>query len=1354
MQSLLALTMALASLPAAPLRDSLPLDAWRFQPGHPGQPAAAADWVPVRLPYLWTQTWTRPKEADRTAWAEADLRDLNSGWYETGITVPEAWRGRRLLLDLVGVECDAAVYVDGVRVAELPGPDGRVDLTAVLAPGRGVTLRLWVTRWWEDVARQRAQDPMRDLTLKRTAGNKWYEDEEAVRRGIPGGLAEPVALLAVPADAEITDVVVRPSVRARELRLLLDCRLAQPLPGGQWQVCVAELDGRTAGLPSATLPVQAEGGTQTMALPWPDPHLWELDAGYLYRLEVRLLDAAGRPLDEYPPLRFGFREVWTEGRQLMLNGHPARLRLGYFTGSVNQMHLFEGMGFNAMEFQPNPTAWYGPWGVFPGKGMQSGSRELLDAADEHGWAVLMPVPGVSHVRDALLKPEVEAAYRRDVRAWLRRLDRVNRPSILMWTPSMNTQGHPGPEGIGRQPTTKPPAWFGKTDAVLHEIDPTRLVFHHQGGQTGDVETANLYLNFVPLAEQEDWFSAWAAHGEKPWIGVEHLSPVSLDFFKQGEAWFTEYAAIYLGDRAYALEKDEYLRACERAKAKAKDDDPFALCGAFSANGDVEQVGEWTAYYELCDLFFRGVNRAWRGYGVNGGWFPWLFDVGFGIPPGYQPRFNHWYIYEDLQGTREQLRQRPAWANPLYDSYRDTMQPLLVYLGGRLPQFTAVEPRYTAGETAERSLVAVWDGPGSRRLTAAWALEVAGKAVQSGELNLELGPGAIDKRAIRLRVPVVTARIAAKLTLTVTDAGGVRVAADTRNLTFFPVVPAARSTTRWGLYDPAGLADDFLQTGVAARPVGHDEELGDLDVLLIGPRALSSGDLPFDASDVKRGLRVLILEQELPGLERFGFRCQDVVPRRVFPRVKGHPVLAGLASDDFAHWRGAGKLLPSTSEGMRLWPWPHGRHWGNRGSVASVIIETPQALGFTPLLVCEFDLGYTPLLWLRYGKGEVLWSQLDLMGRIGAEPAATQVAANLVRYLDGSGPPEQSKAADWGEGAEPQRPAEGDARGPVAVLLVPDGRREADCSAFVERGGTAVCGPRTPVELRAMSLPWDLPLMERDTARVTPDRLGDEPLLAGVGPELVHWRRVWKGYAFAEAGLPPGAVRLLDGWLLRVPYGKGQFVFCQCLPGWQSLNSGDSFRVKANYHRLTTQIATNLGVAMATDDARQLLSRRPFAPMVSVRLWQVRGKEGAPWRLRGEDAKGQLDLPDGAQAVTWLYSSVAREATVRGGAVAATQTVRLNAVALSDRARRPCGAKAPLRAGWNRLTAHQSGGPDRLHVELSDPGDLRVAPTPERPDWVPPASSVPKRLKAEPLPATPLYLAPSRPDADPYGFTAW
>ena len=321
----------------APLRAELPLDTWHFQPGWVGADPIPTNWVPVRLPYTWTETWTRPQAAEAAAWAKQDLRDLNSAWYETDVTVPAEWQGRRVMLESRGVQCDAIVTVAGKRVGEIRGPDGRVDLTGVAVPGRTVKVRLWVTRWWEATANQRSRDLFRDVTVEAMPHTEWYHTPDEARRAIPGGLGG-VSLLALPALAEIENVAVATSVRRHELSLSLDYRLLTAAPGARFQVQVTEIGGAAVGLPVASVPLQTTAvgpsRSQTVVVPWGKPHLWDVGAPYLYLVKVNLVGADGALLDAYPPVRFGFREVWTEGKELILNGHPLHLRPGYFTSTV------------------------------------------------------------------------------------------------------------------------------------------------------------------------------------------------------------------------------------------------------------------------------------------------------------------------------------------------------------------------------------------------------------------------------------------------------------------------------------------------------------------------------------------------------------------------------------------------------------------------------------------------------------------------------------------------------------------------------------------------------------------------------------------------------------------------------------------------------------------------------------------------------------------------------------------------------------------------------------------------------------------------------------------------------------
>ena len=78
-----------------------------------------------------------------------------------------------------------------------------------------------------------------------------------------------------------------------------------------------------------------------------------------------------------------------------------------------------------------------------------------------------------------------------------------------------------------------------------------------------------------------------------------------------------------------------------------------------------------------------------------------------------------------------------------------------------------------------------------------------------------------------------------------------------------------------------------------------------------------------------------------------------------------------------------------------------RAWraGNRGNVASVLIEKPSVGDFLPLAEGGFDLQYAPVMEMTAGKGKAIFSQLDISGRTEPEPEALNVFAKLLARLD-------------------------------------------------------------------------------------------------------------------------------------------------------------------------------------------------------------------------------------------------------------------------------------------------------------------------------------------------------------------
>ncbi len=143
-------------------------------------------------------------------------------------------------------------------------------------------------------------------------------------------------------------------------------------------------------------------------------------------------------------------------------------------------------------------------------------------------------------------------------------------------------------------------------------------------------------------------------------------------------------------------------------------------------------------------------------------------------------------------------------------------------------------------------------------------------------------------------------------------------------------------------------------------------------------------------------------------KRFGLRVAAYGLRQVFRRVPDHAALSGIAEQHLENWRGAATILPprleylptsqfSDAPTVRWCGIPVSRLWrcGNRGNVASVLIEKPARGDFLPILDGGYSLQYSPLMEYHEGQGMVLFCQLDVTGRTERDPVAETLARNLL-----------------------------------------------------------------------------------------------------------------------------------------------------------------------------------------------------------------------------------------------------------------------------------------------------------------------------------------------------------------------
>jgi hypothetical protein len=289
-------------------------------------------------------------------------------------------------------------------------------------------------------------------------------------------------------------------------------------------------------------------------------------------------------------------------------------------------------------------------------------------------------------------------------------------------------------------------------------------------------------------------------------------------------------------------------------------------------------------------------------------------------------------------------------------------------------------------------------------------------------------------------------------------------------------------------------------------------------------------------------------------------------------VPDHPLAAGLEAAHLRDWRGAATLVPPRLDyeiSPRLAHVPVvrwcglevSRVWrsGNRGSVASVLIEKPARGDFLPILEGGYSLQYSPLLEHREGKGLVLFCQMDVTGRSEADPVADGLTCDLLEYIaKPSSPPAfapSHRVLLAGGGAVAKAHLEaaglevdeysGGAIDATRILALGSGAglklaaSAPDVARFLDAGGRLLALGLSEAEANAV-LPFDVTMKDEEhiAAHFEPEGAGSP--FAGIGPADVHNRDPRRLPLVAG-----GAAAIGNGILARAE--RAGVVFCQLVP---------------------------------------------------------------------------------------------------------------------------------------------------------------------------------------------------------------
>ena len=354
--------------------------------------------------------------------------------------------------------------------------------------------------------------------------------------------------------------------------------------------------------------------------------------------------------------------------------------------------------------------------------------------------------------------------------------------------------------------------------------------------------------------------------------------------------------------------------------------------------------------------------------------------------------------------------------------------------------------------------------------------VGGKEVGTGTEHGSLAVSEIRFIPIQVIAPAEEAGGKADGQITLTATIGEATHRDTFAFRVFGEDRAGKGQI--AVVDPDGMTSKMLaDLGYATRAWDSESPL-----VVIGRNALKQDPTVAAKLEawVRDGGRAMICAQDPQWMaQALGWRVCPQVSRRVFPM--NSPIASGIDADDLRDWTGSSTLIEAYPDyqgdylrgNERDQPYA-GWHWGNRGGVTSAAIEKPHRSGWRPLLECEFDLAYTPLMELDYGKGRLLVCTLDLEDHVALDPAARRLAGRIIDYaLHCPLSPRVSKVvyvggaagAAWLDkiGVSYQPSAALDTSAGL-LLIGPDAALDsAALNAYLEKGGKAFFLPRSQAE---------------------------------------------------------------------------------------------------------------------------------------------------------------------------------------------------------------------------------------------------------------------------------------------------
>ena len=1221
---------------------------WLWQPAEPDYDTLpTGEWGYFKVPGSWHNTPDTGNE-NLTLYAHPDWKEnlrqnVVAAVFQRELNIPDKWKGRRIILSMKYVNSNAVVYIDREKAGEVWFPDGEIDITALCKPGNSHVLTIKVKAV-----------PLKDVITAYSDTNMGRQVQATVvRRGLCGD----VFISSIPKRTCIDHVAIETSFRRQEITFKTGLLNLEPKRKYKLSFQITFQDDKVAEFSSRQFDAgNLEDNRIVHTEKWIPGELWDTHTPEnIHSAQVSLVDAAGKSVDIYIPVRFGYREFWIEGRDFYLNGSrilmscipldnaQAGVALSGYEGAKESLKRLKDTGINFVythNYDSEP-------------GSHISFDEILQAADDTGMLIALSQPHFSAYDWDSPDSDRNNGYIHHASFYTRVAG--SHPSVVFYSTSHNATGYSGdmnPVQIGGRSRLGPPnrnvPKALRAEAIIRQLDPSRIVYHHSSGNLTTVYTCNFYGNWIPEQEMNDWFGDWAKSGETPAILVEYSTPFTWDYamyrgWYKGKRDFgaamvpwefclAEWNAQFMGDKAYSI--SEYEKENLRWEA------------AKFARGEVWGRSHYPYSFDSPVLDERNIVlaehfasnwRAFRTWGVSGVNAMWHYTQYWSLRKDFKRTTKVFATdWENLQkpGFSPDIITRPRerfdmaysmsdWEPTIASrAITDNHGPLLAYIGGKPEAFTDKAHNFEPGESFEKQLIIINNSRETIKCSCQWILNLP-QAVK-GDRIISVPAGQKECIPVRFDLPssLTAGQYELRADFLINNSNS---SSDMFQIEVLPPENRELITARIALFDPKGETARLLDSlGVNYKPVEPGSDFTAFEILMIGKGALTvSGESP-NVEAIRNGLKVIIFEQTSEVLEqRMGFRVQEYGLRKVFRRIEGHPVLKNIREEHLRDWRGEATILSRELEGAPAYKWcgiPVPRAWrcGTRGNVASVLIEKPACGNFLPITDGGFSLQYSPLMEYREGNGMALFCQMDITGRTEQDPVAKKIAMNLLSYVAGWKPSANRQALYAGDQAGKEYLAKasienkdylGGRISPDQVLIAgpQSGQVISKNSRFIKKwlkaGGQMLAVGLDQPEISILFPGIRMKKAEHIAAFFNP--FGALSPFSGIAPADVH-NRAPKELPLVESG-----ASIVGNGILAREEAAGVTI-CQLVP-WQLDYSREQHNIKQTFRRsavLLNRLLGNIGIASSTD----FLSRFHRAP--------ENGKEENRW-LSGL----YLDVPE-------------------------------------------------------------------------------------------------------------------------------